>query len=127
MKEEVKSFSFKSACPVESEPYSIEEIMTRKEIPKTVEEAIDYLIAELPLKDKTRIAKMDKREIIALHRTMGPHIRDEFGLLKGNSELLESCRILSGHKRLHMDAVPGMLIDLLWARLRRTHSLRVIK
>jgi hypothetical protein len=98
-----------------------------KQVPKTVEEAIDHLIEELPLKDKTKIAKMDKFDLMTLHMTIGPHIRDEFELWKGNDELLESCRKLSGQDQLHMDSVSKMIIDLLWARLRRTHSVRVVK
>ena len=101
--------------------------MIPKNVPKTVEEAIDRLMEELPLKDKTKIAKMDKSDLTVLHMTIGPHIRDEFELWKGNDELLESCRKLSGQDELHMDTVSEMIIDLLWARLRRTHSVRVVK
>ena len=101
--------------------------MPLDDVPKTVEEAIDRLMEELPLRDKTRIAKMDKSDLTVLHATIGPHIRDEFELWRGNIELLESCRKLSGQDQLHMDVVPSMIIDLLWARLRRTHSVRVVK
>ena len=101
--------------------------MIPKKIPKTVEEAIDRLMVDLPLRDKTKIAKMDKSDLTVLHMTIGPHIRDEFELWKGNDELLESCRKLSGQDQLHMDTVSEMIIDLLWARLRRTHSVRVVK
>ncbi len=54
------------------------------DVPTTIEGAIDHLIAQLPLKDKTRIAKMNRFDLSSIHRTMAPHIRDEFGLLKGN-------------------------------------------
>ena len=101
--------------------------MTQNDIPKTVKEAIDRLIAELPLRDRTKIAKMDKSDLTVLHMTIGPHIRDEFELWKGNDELLESCRKLSGQDQLHMDSVSAIIIDLLWARLRRTHSVRAVK
>ncbi len=101
--------------------------MALDELPRTVDEALQHLIKELPLNVKTKIAKMDKSDLNVLHMTMGPHIRDEFELWKGNDELLESCRILGGKDQLHMDAVSGMIINLLWARLRRTHTVRVVK
>ena len=97
------------------------------DVPTNIEGAIDHLIAQLPLKDKTRIAKMNRFDLSPLHRTMAPSIRDEFGLLKGNRGLLESCRKLNGQDMIHMDAVPAMIIDLLWANLRRTYSVRVVK
>ena len=75
-------------------------------------------MGRLPLRDKTKIAKMDKSDLTVLHMTIGPHIRDEFGLLKGNHELLESCRILSGQDQLHMEAVSAMIINLLCGRAR---------
>jgi len=99
----------------------------RNNIPMTVEEAIDRLVEKLPLKDRTKIAKMDKSDLAVLHMTIGPHIRDEFELWEGNDELSNSCRELSGYDQLHMDTVSKMIIDLLWARLRRTHAVRMVK
>ncbi len=101
--------------------------MTSNHMPRTVDKAIDLLMAKLSLREKIGIAKMDKLDLGVLNMTLGPYIRDEFGLLKGNQELLESCRILSGRDDLHMDVVPAIIIRLLWATLRRTHSVRVVK
>ena len=101
--------------------------MTPDNLPATVEEAIELLMAKLSLREKTRIAKMEPSDRNSLYVTIGPYIRDEFGILKGNDELLKSCRNLSDQDHLHMDAVPKIIIDLLWARLRRTHSVRVVK
>ncbi len=101
--------------------------MTSNHVPKTVEEAIDRLMAKLSLKEKVNIAKMDKLDLDVLNMTIGPYIRDEFGLFEGNKQLLESCRILSGRNQLHMDVVPLIITRLLWAGLRRTHSVRVVK
>ena len=50
--------------------------------PENVEEAVDRLIEELPLKEKMKIAKMETSELTSLHMILGPHIRDEFELLK---------------------------------------------
>ena len=39
-----------------------------KQLPKTVDEAVERLISELTMKDKTKIAKMDEEDLSALDR-----------------------------------------------------------
>ena len=95
--------------------------------PKTVDEAVERLISELPLKEKAKIAKMDRWELSALHVTLGPHIREKYGFWTGNEELMESCRILSGKENFDSAIASAMIIDAMWARLRRTHAIRVVK
>ena len=95
--------------------------------PKTVDEAVERLISELSLRDKVKIAKMDRENSLYLHKTLGSHIRQEFGLWSGNIELLESCRLLTGQDQCHVDRASAMIIDALWARLKRTHAVRAVK
>lgn len=94
--------------------------------PKTVDEAVDRLLSELPLREKTRIAKVEEHEILGLHQTIGPYVRNRFGLWAEDSELVKSSRSESG-KKLHPDEVAGMILRELWQRLRKTHSVRKIK
>lgn len=95
-------------------------------MPKTVEEAVDRLISELPLKEKARIAKVEERDISDLHPTIGPYVRNRFGLWAENSELVKSCRSQSG-KNLHPDEVASVILLELWKKLRETYSVRKIK
>jgi hypothetical protein len=95
-------------------------------LPKTVDQAIERLIEELTLKERVRIAKMEKSELKVLHITLGPHIREAFGFWTGNHELMESCRILSGKDTFDIATGSAMIINGLWARLKRTHALRVL-
>ena len=97
------------------------------DVPRTVHEAVERLISELPLKYKTKIAKMNGRDLSALHATIGPHIREKYGLWTGNKDLIESCRIWSGQEEFHIDIASAMIIQATWARLRRTHTLRAVK
>jgi hypothetical protein len=96
-------------------------------LPKTVDEAVDRLISELTLKDKTKIAKMGKYDLSALPFTMGQYIREQFGLGRGNEELMDSCRSLSGEDDLHEESASMVIIEALWERLRQTHALRAVK
>ena len=101
--------------------------MPFQNLPKTVDEAVERLLDELSLKEKAKIAKMGTSELKVLHITFGPHIRELFGFWSGNQELLKSCSALGGEGRRDVAKCSAMIIDVLWARLRRTHSLRVVK
>ena len=95
--------------------------------PKTVDEAVDLLITELTLKDKTKIAKMYEEDLSALPLTMGQYIREQFGLGRGNEELMESCCSLAEEDDIHAETASMVIIEALWERLRETHGLRVVK
>jgi len=95
--------------------------------PRSVDEAVERLISELSLKDRVAIAKMDEWGLSALHVTLGPHIRERYGFWTGNEALMESCRILSGKERFDIATGPALIIDVMWARLRRTHAMRAVK
>ena len=97
------------------------------EPPKTVQEAVDRLVAELPLKDKATIASMAEDELVTLQFTLGSHIGKEFGIWSGNRNLLESCERIFGDPYLHPDFAPSIIIEELWKRLRETHKLRMVK
>jgi hypothetical protein len=94
--------------------------------PKTVQKAVDWLINELPLKDKTTIANMAEKDLITLQTNLGAYIGNQFGIWSGNRELMESCEIISGDVHLHPDFAPSVIIKELWERLRETHKLRVV-
>ena len=98
---------------------------TRPQQPETVNKAVERLISELPLKDKTAIANMDEDDLINLHSSLGLSIRNTF-LYPRNEQLLESCRFLSQDKYLHWDQAPSVIIKELWKRLRETHRLRIV-
>ena len=97
------------------------------DLPRSVDEAVDRLIAELPLRYTAKIAKMNGRDLSALHATIGPHIREAYGLWTGNKDLIESCRIWSGQEEFHIDTASAMIIHAMWFRLKQTHSLRAVK
>jgi hypothetical protein len=99
----------------------------RSKIPNSVSEAVDRLIFQMPLKDKTTVANMSQDELPNLYLTLGGYIMNKFGLLSGNDKLLSSSRLeADGVVRNEEDAV-AVIIRALWKRLQQTHRLRVIK
>ena len=96
-------------------------------MPKTVDEAVKRLIANLPLKFKVDLSKMDEGELINLHFSFGAFIRNQFGLWNENVDLLTDCRDLSGITFMNADDATAFIIWELWKQLRKTHQLRVVK
>jgi len=98
--------------------------------PNTLDEAVDRLITELSLKDKTKIAQMEE-DTLHLLISLAEYIKERFGLWAGNESLMESCRFLSKkygiHYELREDDASALIIKELWNTLRKTHGLRVVK
>jgi hypothetical protein len=98
-----------------------------EKLPRTVDEAVERLIRELSLKDKTNIANMTENELMTLEFTLGSYISNEFGIYTGNRHLRFSSKQLSGDVHLDPDYIPPLIIKELWKRLRESHKLRVVK
>ena len=97
------------------------------EPPKTVDEAVDRLIADLPFRSKTNLSNLSKSDLSDLKLTLGQHIKNKFRLDTGNKDLLEGCRDLTKDKYLHHSQAPFVIIKALWEKLKKTHKLRVVK
>ena len=98
-----------------------------EKLPKTVDEAIERLIHDLSLKDKTNIANMTEKDLITLEFTLGTYIDNEFGIYTGNRRLIFSSKMLSGDVHIDPDSISPLIIKELWKRLRESHKLRVVK
>jgi hypothetical protein len=95
--------------------------------PQTIEAAVDQLIPQMSLKDKTMIANMSQDELPNLYLNLGNYIMDNFGLLSGNHKLMESCRTKADGDFQHEEDAVAVIIKALWEKLRLTFRLRVIK
>ncbi len=98
----------------------------KNNIPTTIEQAVDQLISDLPIKQKRELVDMAETDLSNLHISMGVHIRNEFNLWD-NPELMESCRIFVGDDFLHEDSASTLIIRELWKRLRTLKKLKVVK
>jgi hypothetical protein len=110
-----------------NKPYEMDDPAISQKYPETVDDAVDLLMAELPLKDKTRLAGMSENQLHHLHPSLGLYIRNNYGLLADNKKLLKSCRIMAGDNEIDGDAAPFIVIRKLWEKLKKTHRLRRIK
>jgi hypothetical protein len=69
------------------------------DLPRTHKEALDQILAPLPLKHKARIAKTDKENLDDLYFRLGMDIRNEFGIWTRNRALPDSCISHVGENR----------------------------
>ena len=97
------------------------------EPPGTLEQAVNRLISDLPLRDKVSIANMTFDELGSLDPVLGDDIGFEFGLWNKNASLIESCRFASGQKQINPARASRIIIEALWEKLRKTHKLRVVR
>jgi hypothetical protein len=91
---------------------------TKKEWPKTMDEAVERLMVELSDEDKKILKSTPKKELVKYHFGFGMHIRNEFGLWKGNKDLLESC--CGGGYSHDPDEASSVIIRALWERLQKS-------
>jgi len=91
--------------------------------PATVEEAVQRLHANMSLNDEIALASMKEEDLIDAHIALAYHIRNEFGLWRGNETLLESCRIKSGIGNLHVDDASMVIIKELWEKVKEKNVL----
>ena len=93
----------------------------------TIAQAVQRLVSQMSLKDKTTVANMLEEELPNLHITLGGYIMNNFGLISGNIKLMESCRLeVNGRLQDEEDAA-AVIIKALWQNLQQTHKLRVVK
>jgi len=93
-------------------------IESGKSLPITVKQAVEWLISELPLEKKARIANTGKWNLMDLYFSLSVDIEDEF-CLHENKALIESCRAVSGDDYFFAEEASYIIITELWKRLRR--------
>ena len=81
--------------------------------PKTINEAVTRLLAEMTDEDKAHVRGRKKEDLILFHHDWGMGIRNDFGLWKGNTNLIADC-----HAK-HPDNASMVIIEAVWQRLQK--------
>jgi hypothetical protein len=100
---------------------------TLQGLPQTVEEAVDQIIAEMHIRDRTLIAALSEDDLFILEQILGIYIKQKLDEWAVNEQLLGSCRELADDDNLNESDAAGIIIKELWKKLRETHKLRVVK
>lgn len=96
-------------------------------LPLTIDEAVDMLLADLPLADRSRLASLEAEGLEALNRMVGAQIASDFRLWSGNHELLHACLEAALEKGEDAADPTLVIVNAIWARLQATHVLRRVK
>ena len=95
--------------------------------PKTVNEAAEEIISGLSFPERTRIANIAAENLDKLNQWIDPIIRTFFPGSE-NNELLDSCRVHAGNKKIDADDAGKIIARKVWEKLRtKKHVLRIIK
>jgi len=102
-------------------------VLSDADRPRTVDAAVDKLLAKLSLREKTMIANIPEDNLKDLYHALEANIQNEFRLWLANDKLLESCRVVSGQNDLNENDAALVIIKALWSRLQQTNVLRIVK
>ncbi|BBO86953.1 hypothetical protein [Desulfosarcina ovata] len=98
------------------------------DLPLTIDDAVQLLLADLPLLDRTRLGAMEPEELDWINRMVGLQIAKDFRLWSGNDILLSACLEAAGDSEAGTDGDPTMvIIHAMWKKLQETHVLRPVK
>jgi len=96
-------------------------------LPKTVDEAVEQILADMTLEEKVRLSNFDKEDLRVITYSLSIFIRNHLFGKDVNKDLFESCREVSGNRNLNESTAALVIIEKLWEKLRETHKLRVLK
>ena len=99
----------------------------KEDFPQTVEEAINLLCDDLPLKTKTFIAKCDRHTIHMLYFTLLEYFRRRVGFDAQNTGLLKDCSDRIGDDNSTIEDAVMEILKQLKQHLETDHILRVVK
>jgi hypothetical protein len=98
-----------------------------KNIPTTVDEAVDQIINSISFRERIMMANLKKNQMALLEQLYSLHIREKLKEWFGNKELMKNCLARSENHTLDEIRLEAFIIKELLRRLRETHKLRVIK
>ena len=91
----------------------IDETLVRASWPSNLDQAVARLIDGMDDADKKMLRDTKKGDLVLFHHGWGTGIRNEFGLWRGNTNLLADC-----HAE-HPDDASTVIIDAVWRRLQK--------
>jgi hypothetical protein len=84
---------------------------TAENYPTTIDAAVRVIIGLVPAEELVKITQMSEDDLINLHFGLGQWIRNNFGLWRGNQDLMQATGALDP------DDASGEIIKALWLQL----------
>ena len=87
----------------------------RKPLPKTMDEAIDFVLARLSDEDKEQLRGTPREGMLELHFGLGMWMQNNWGLWSGS----RLAKWFNGHGIKHPDDMSGIILDSFWRHLNQ--------
>jgi hypothetical protein len=107
--------------PVEYAPASVQTF------PKSVDEVVGSILAELSLEEKSIFAYTTEQNLTILTHLLASFIDTKIGDSTVNQELIEDCRRRVGDPDIDAAEASKVIIEAIWEKVRETHRVRVVK
>ncbi len=98
---------------------------SKYQIPKSVDEAAETLIADLLTCHVDSINALDEKEFNRLYKAICPYMIDEFKIWSGNDQLLSSCLQEAGLDTENFDPAK-IILKKIKAKLMDTYGIIII-
>jgi len=95
--------------------------------PRVLEEAVDLLGADLPLKTKIFIARSSQQNIQILYFTLLEYIRHRVGFDTQNRQLLSDCSVRMKDDRCTIEDAVMYILKVFKQSLEKDHLIRMVK
>lgn len=91
-------------------------LMPESEWPTTIKVAVEKLLSVMTPEQRELIRETAYADLIRLHDSLGRWVRNQFGLWRGNKQLMEACGLP------HPDDCSMVIIEVCWRRLHSEHE-----
>ncbi|GBC60657.1 hypothetical protein DENIS_1614 [Desulfonema ishimotonii] len=95
--------------------------------PHEIEEVVELLEIDLPFRDKVVMGSLTEADLDHVYMSMNQIVGKEFNLPGGNPKLLTSCREFAYENEYDLDDPIMIIVRSLWEKIRKTHSLKMVK
>jgi hypothetical protein len=96
-------------------------------MPKTVDEAVDQILAEMSLQEKALLAKTSEENMTFLSQVLTSFLETKLQDSSANRELYEDCKVKAGNPDLGEAEAAQVIVQQIWEKVRDTHRLRVVR
>jgi hypothetical protein len=97
------------------------------DMPKSVDEVVEDILAEMDLRDKFLIAHINRENLAPLELGLGRYIKEQLKVWSVNEELKESCIQVCKEEGLDESNPAMAIIVKIWKKLKQSHKLRIVK
>jgi hypothetical protein len=87
------------------------ELMSESEWPRTIEAAVAKILSVMTMEQRELLGGTEYDDLILFHHSLGMWVRNQFGLWRGNKELMDACRLPDP------DDCSMVIIEACWHRL----------